>query len=509
MAIAHPAVDARRARRILPFIMLSLMTVVSAVSGLNVALPSLARETGATQTQLTWIVDAYTVVFAGLLLLAGAIGDRIGRKRILLGGLAVFGAAAVAGFIVDDPTHLILVRIAMGVGAAFIMPTTLSVITTSFPVEERPKAIGVWVGAAAGGAVLGVFVTAILLEFYEWNAFFALNVTLAVLAFIGTARMVPADSGARGEPLDIAGGLLSVAAVGGIVYGIIEGADRGWGDAVAVSALVVGIVAGVCFVLWELRVVHPLLDPRLFRIRGFAAGSLSVTAQFFGAFGFFFTALQYLQFVANYSPLQAAAHLLIMPFVLLPTARNAPYLARRIGFRRVGPVGLLSSAIGLGIISTLGTEMNHLVFWGGLVFFAFGMGMAGTPATTAITESLPPAKQGVASAVNDTARELGSAFGIAVLGSAISNRYSDGMADVVVGLPPEIAERVQASVAFTQSPRIAEFGELGQRLVAAAHAAFVDGTGAALATAAGVLLVASAAVALLAPAKSTGAGAEQ
>ncbi|MEV7398491.1 MFS transporter [Aeromicrobium sp. NPDC092404] len=486
---------------VLAVVSLALMTVVSAVSGLNVALPDLARETGATQTQITWIVDAYTVVFAGLLLFAGALGDRFGRRELLAGGLAVFGIAAGLGMLTSDPAQLIALRAMMGIGAAAIMPTTLSIITTSFPVEQRAKAVGVWVGMAGGGAVLGLFGSGLLLEFFSWSSFFGLNVVLAGLALLGTILVVPSSVDADPPRLDLVGALLSLVAVAGSVFGIIEGPERGWGDSLTVAALSVGIVALVAFVLWELRVVQPMLDPRLFRNRAFSAGSLTVMVQFFATFGLFFVVIQYLQFVVARSPLGAAVALLPLPLVMIPLARNAPRIAHKVGFKRIAPLGLALTAAGLVVISQVGTEMTYWSFALGLVLFAAGMGLAGTPSTTAITESLPESKQGVASAVNDTARELGSAFGIAILGSVLNQKYREGMTEAVQGLPPEVAEGAQSSIAFTQSPHVSELGSAGQQLVSAAQQAFVDGIGGALLIAAVVVAVTAVVVGVLAPAR--------
>ena len=485
---------------VLAVVSLALMTVVSAVSGLNVALPDLARETGATQTEITWIVDAYTVVFAGLLLFAGALGDRFGRRELLAGGLAVFGVAAGLGMLTSDPAQLIALRAMMGIGAAAIMPTTLSIITTSFPVEQRAKAIGVWVGMAGGGAVLGLFGSGILLEFFSWSSFFGLNVVLAGLALVGTLLVVPTSVDADPPRLDLVGALLSLVAVAATVFGIIEGPDRGWGDSLTVTALVVGILALVAFVRWELRVAQPMLDPRLFRNRAFSAGSLTVMVQFFATFGLFFVVIQYLQFVVGRSPLGAAVALLPLPLVMIPLARNAPRIAHKVGFKRLAPLGLVLTASGLVVVSQVGTEMTYGWFALGLVLFAAGMGLAGTPSTTAITESLPESKQGVASAVNDTARELGSAFGIAILGSVLNQQYRDGMTEAVHGLPSEVAEGAQSSIAFTQSPHVSELGSAGQQLVTAAQNAFVDGIGGALLIAAAVVAVTAVIVAFLAPA---------
>jgi MFS family permease len=383
------------------------------------------------------------------------------------------------------------------------MPTTLSVITTSFPEAERPRAIGVWVGIAGGGAVLGLFASGLLLEFYSWQSFFALNVVLAAIALVGVIAVVPRSADENPLSLDWIGAVLSLAAVGGLVFGIIEGPERGWDDAATIAAIAIGLVALAAFVVWELRQRQPMLDPRLFRHRGLSAGTLTITVQFFAAFGFFFIMLQYLQFVTDRSPLEAAIALLPLPFVLLPIARNAPHLAQRIGFRWTGLIGLAFMSGGFAVLSQLEADTPYWFLLLGLVPFAIGMGLAGTPATTAITASLPVAKQGVASALNDTAREVGSAFGIAILGSVLNQAYRDGMADAVAGLPPAIAERVLASIAFTAAPEVQQAGPAAEPIVAAARDAFASGVADAVLIGSVVLLAAAVVVFVLAPGRQT------
>jgi EmrB/QacA subfamily drug resistance transporter len=408
-------------RHVLVMMCVALATVVSAVSSLNVALPDLARDTGATPTQLQWIVDAYALVFAGLLLPAGALGDRFGRRRVLLTGLGIFGLGAAAATTIDDPGTLIAIRAFMGLGAALIMPTTLSIITATFPAGERDRAVGAWAGVAGGSALLGLLVSGSLLEIASWPSVFGLSVALAAIAFVGSLRVVPARDAHEPEALDPVGGALSALALSALVWAFIEGPNRGWGATLVVGGFVAAVVLGTAFVAWELRRREPMLDPRLFRLHGFSSGSLSIFVQFFAMFGVIFVLLQFLQLVLGYSPLEAGAALAPMAVVMITVAPRVPRLVERVGVRPVGPTGLALIAVGLVVISTMdaGSSYWHLLA-GGLVL-GLGMALAATPATTAIVESLPDEKQGVASAVNDASREVGGALGIAVLGSVLAD----------------------------------------------------------------------------------------
>jgi EmrB/QacA subfamily drug resistance transporter len=474
-------------RAVLPVICLALATVVAAVASLNVAIPSVARDTHATQTQLAWIIDAYALVFAALLLLGGAFGDRYGRRRALLIGLALFGAGSLAAMTVSDPGWLIALRGVLGVGASLVMPATLSTITSTFPADQKPRAVGAWAGVAGASAILGLLTSGVLLEQWSWRAVFGLNVVLAVLAVIGTLRVIPESADPDAPRLDMVGALITVAGLGVLVYSIIEAPTAGWASARTLLGIVAGLVILAGFAGWELTRRNPLLDPRLFGHRAFAAGTLSITLQFFGFFGFIFLLLQYLQLVRDDSPLIAALSLIPMALAMMPTARIvAPRLVARIGQRRACVLGLTLIAGGFLVIAQLDTTSSYWMLLAGLLPLGAGMGLAMLPATTAITDALPVAKQGVGSAMNDLSRELGGALGIAVLGSVMQSTYRDHLD--VSGLPGPLAGQARSSLALAaRLPAVAD----------QARASFVDGMQSALILAAVVAALAAVAVIVL------------
>jgi len=485
----------------LPAIALSLMTVISAVAGLNVALPSIARDLGASQTQLTWIVDAYTVVFAGLLLLSGALSDRFGRRNGLVFGLIIYLVVASYGLIVDSVGNLIILRAVMGIGAAFIMPSTLSVITASFPPEDRSRAVGVWVGVAGGGAFIGLFGSAFLMRYYSWHSFFAMNMVLAILGLIGSLTVVPNSSDESGKKLDVVGGLISIVLVGGLVFGIIEGAELGWGSVEAITGFALALIALPTFIIVESKKDNPLLDPRIFANRGFTMGSLSIFLQFFGQFGFIFVGLQFLQFVYGLTPWQAVLRLMIVPLIVLPMSRVAGVLSKTIPQKYLGSFGLSFLAIGMYIFSTMPLTFSYVHFWSGLALFAFGMALASTPATTAITNSLPSEKQGVASAVNDVSRELGSALGIAIVGAILNTAYRNGMADSLKTIPTALADKVSQSIAFTSAQPPVGMETQFEALKQKAFESFQHGTSLSMRMIMWVAIAAAVAIFTLAPKK--------
>jgi EmrB/QacA subfamily drug resistance transporter len=481
-------ISPRRRTAVLVTMLLALVLVVAGVSMMAVAVPSLTAALGASPSQVQWIVDGYTVALAALLLPAGAFGDRFGRRRALVAGIAIFGVASAASALSDSASALIAWRVLAGVGAALIMPGTLSTITSVFPPEGRAKAVGVWAGFAGAGGILGMLVGGGLLEQWWWGSIFVVSSVLAVAALIATVATVPETREGEHVGLDPLGAVLAVLGIGGLVLGIIEGPSRGWSDPLTLAGVIGGIVAGVLFVAWELRTPTPLLDPRLFKLRGFATGSASLFLQFFAIFGFFFISLQYLQLVLGYGTLKSAVALLPIAVVMMPLSTVAASLAERHGQRIIGAAGLMISAVGFVVIATMTASSSYWELLVALLIIGGGTALAMTPATNAIVGSLPRAKQGVASAVNDTARELGSAFGIAILGSAFNSGYRSRIDGNLHGLPP--AARAASHEAPASAIAVAhKLGVSGNVLADAARDAFMVGSRYAMSIGAVLLVV--------------------
>ncbi|WP_406177216.1 MFS transporter [Streptomyces sp. NBC_00996] len=466
---------------------LGLGTVVAAMASLNVALPDLARDTHATQTDLSWIVDAYSLVFASLLLPAGALGDRFGRRRALLVGLAIFGGASAAAVFTTDPSALIAVRGLLGVGAALVMPATLSTITGTFPRAQRARAVSVWATVAGAAGLLGILATGALLEQWSWRSVFLLNVALALVAFMGTLWQVPESAEPEQPRLDVTGAILAVVGLVALVYSVIEAPTRGWDDPATLGGIGLGLIVLVGFVLFELRRQQPLLDPRLFKNRHFAAGSLSIMLQFFVFFGFIFVMMQYLQLVRRDSALMAAVTMLPMALAMGSFSRLTPRLVTRFGLRGPWTVGLVAVAVAMGILSRVDAASSYWLIAAGLVPLGAGMGLAMTPATAAITDALPRSLQSVGSAMNDLSRELGGALGIAILGSLLSASYRSHLH--LAHLPAPVSEAAHSSLAAAHA--------IGGPVAEQARSAFLDGMQFALLGGAAAAALAAVAVAVL------------
>lgn len=492
-------VDPRRRLLILAAMCVALVAVVASVSGLNVAQQALAADLDASQSQLLWIINGYTLALAALLMPVGAIGDRWGRKPILMIGLVAFSLTSLASSFATEPNVLIALRVLAGVAAAMVMPVTLSVITTSFPREEQARAIGTWAGFAGAGGIIGLFASAAIIDNATWPWVFALPIALAAVSFLLTALFVPHSVEHSGAGFDLAGSILSVLAVGGLVLAFHEGPERGWTATITVAALAVGVVAAVAFVFVELRRDHPLLDVRVFALRGLAAGSINLFVVFAVMFSLFLVLVQYLQAVLGYSALKAASGLLPMAVMMMPLSTIAPTIAERIGFRRTLVTGMLLLAGGLGLFATMADpEGGYWSVLPGILVLGAGVGLAMSPSTAAITSSLPEEKQGVASALNDTVREMGGAVGIALIGSVLNSAYRTNVEPTAASLPPAVAEPVTEGIGGALAVAD-QLGAGGTALVDAARQAFVDGMAPALYLAAGLALAGAAFTAVRGP----------
>jgi EmrB/QacA subfamily drug resistance transporter len=469
---------------------------------LNVTLPTLARDLGVTASQLQWMVDAYILVFAGLLLTMGALGDRFGRKLALNVGLVVFVAASVASAFAGSPEILIATRAAMGIGAALIMPSTLSIITNIFPPTERGRAIGVWAGVAGLGIVLGPIIAGWLLERFWWGSVFLVNLPVVALAIGAGWPLVPESRDPNATPLDPIGATLSIAALVTLVYGIIQAPEHGWNDPLILGAFGVAAVLAVAFLWWERRAEHPMLPMELFGNPRFSAASGAIAMVFFALFGSVFLLTQHLQFVLGYSPLQAGVRILPVA-VLVVAAPLAARLTERIGAKLVVAAGLLTVAGALWLLSTVELGDGYGLVAGVLALLGTGMGFTMAPATESIMGSLPLAKAGVGSAMNDTTRQVGGALGVAVLGSILAASYAAAIQPELGDAPPPIAHTAGDSIGAAATVA-ARLGPPGQGLLEAARSAFIQGMGDAVQVGAGVAALAALLVLLFLPARATG-----
>jgi EmrB/QacA subfamily drug resistance transporter len=412
---------------------LSLVIISLSNTSLNVALPTLADELDASPAGLQWIVASYSLVFAGLLLSAGALGDRYGRRLALNVGLAIFGLASALAALCTTTAQLVVARGAMGVGAALIMPATLSVIAHVFPQEERTRAVAIWAGFSGAGGAAGSVLSGWLLEHYWWGSIFLGNVVVAAVALVAGAILVPPSRDAAAPRLDPFGVVLSIAAMTSLVYVIIRAPDVGWFARETALGLVGAGALLAAFLWWERRASSPMLDLGLFRDRAFVGAALTITTIFFVMYGTIFVLTQVLQSVEGYSPFEAGLRTLPMPVAFMLAAPQSARMVVRWGLRRVVCGGLLLLATGATVLAIAAGSGDYPLVALGLVAAAVGMGMTTAPSTGAIMYSVPLSHSGVASAINDTTRELGSSLGVAVLGAVLTASYQSelGATDLV------------------------------------------------------------------------------
>ena len=468
----------RETREVKPSLILfatvtAAILVVANISSLNVALPELSRELGASQSDVQWMIDIYAFFLATLLLPAGALGDRYGRRRMLLIGIFILGAANAASLITTDVSLVIASRAISGVGAACIFPATLSTITTTLPEDKRVRGVALWTASVFFGGLSGVLISGVLMENYWWGSVFLAMAILAAVIFIFCWKYLPDSSSPDEANLDPLGAFLAFLAVGGIVFGVMEGPTKGWASALIVTSFIIGVISLLLFVTWERHTPRPLLDVRMFGDRGVRSGSISLLVQFTVAFGFFFLTVPLLAFVFGYGPLDMGLSLMPAAIGLFPASAIAIPLTRRIGFRSVGTIGLLllAGAFYLGTSLSVGSDYTHFAIV--VIIYGAGIGFASPPATEIIVEALPMEKQGVASALNDVLRELGAVIGIALSGSIFNAGYRKSILSIE-GFPQDVVDGVRETPAVA-SLIAPSFGEDGLLLLDQVAQSVIEG----------------------------------
>jgi EmrB/QacA subfamily drug resistance transporter len=466
---------------------LSLVVIGLDNTILNVALPTLVKDLHATASQLQWMVDAYVLVFAGLLLTSGALGDRYGRKLALNAGMWIFGAGSIASAFSGSAGMLILARGAMGIGGALIMPSTLSILTNVFPPKERGQAIGIWAAVAGLGIILGPVIGGYLLDHFWWGSVFLINIPIVAVALVTGYFLIPESKDSEARRLDPVGALLSIAGLSALLYAIIEAPGRGWTSGTTLTFFALAAVLIAIFMWWEIRSDHPMLDLKFFENPRFSAASMSITLVFFAMFGSIFLLTQHLQFVLGYTPLQAGVRLMPVATLIVAAALSSRF-TDRFGTKIVVVTGLVIVSIALFLLTTLSLSSGYLPVAFSVGILGLGMGTTMAPATDSIMGSLPLGKAGVGSAMNDTTRQVGGALGVAIVGSIMSSSYSSHMAAAVKGLPVAAAAAARNSVGAATAVAH-QVGPQGTSLLRAAHVAYINAMGDAVMVAAAVALM--------------------
>lgn len=501
---AAVALSSGRRRVVLLTLCLAAFTINLDTTIVNVTLPTLVRDLNASTRQLQWIVDSYNLVFAAFVLAAGSLSDRFGRKGALLTGLAIFAAGSIVGSRATSPGQLIAIRAVIGLGAAVIFPTTLSILTNVFTERsERAKAIGVWGAMTGVGVAAGPIVGGWLLEHFWWGSIFLAVVPVAAVVAVMTVLWVPTSRDPGTPRLDLVGLALSTATIGTLVFTIIEAPEVGWLAGRSLAGFAVVAVLLVVFVRWERRVAQPMLDVDLFRNLRFTAASGSVTISFFALFGFIFMVTQYFQFLKGYSPFSTGLRLLPVAISVGAASIIGTKLAVRVGNKAIVSAGLASMGIAFLWISTASVATPYLELAGQMIVLGVGMGFTSAPATEAIMGVVPKEKAGIGSAINDATRELGGTLGVAVIGSVFASIYAARLA-LPHGLPPQATHAARESVggAFIAAQRVSDagLGSAASLLKDAASRAFLDGFAIGCLVAAGVALLGALVAAVLLPA---------
>ena len=473
LSSAESAVHANRWKT-LGVLALSLVIIGLDNTILNVALPTLQQEFNASASGLQWMVDSYLLVFAGLLLVFGTLGDRFGRKLALQAGVSIFGLASLGALVADTAGQVIAVRALMGVGAALIMPATLSIIANVFPPDERGKAIGIWAALAAVGIGLGPLTGGLLLEWFDWSSVFLVNIPFALAALLLGIRLVPESRDPNPGAFDIPGAVLSTAGFSALVYAVIEAPGKGWTSGIVLGLLAVSVLLLAAFLWWERRTDHPMLDLDFFRRPGFSIGTLAVSVAFFALLGGIFALTQYLQFAHGYSAIEAGAIMSPVALGLVMGAGSSSRAVKRLGTARVVSAGLagIAAMLALTLLWEADTSAGWLLAW--FFVLALSMGWVMAPATDAVVGAVPAERSGVASAMNTVARMVSGALGVAVVGSLINSLYANDLGNSAGALPPEAQEAAEESIGAAAAIAERLPGDAGAALLSAASDAFVQ-----------------------------------
>ena len=483
----------------------SLLTITLDNTILNIAIPALERDLHASTSQLQWIADGYILVFAGLLLTTGSLGDRFGRRGALSAGLAVFGAGSLLSAFAASATQLIFTRALMGIGAALIMPATLSLLTNVFSdPRERGRAIGAWAAVAGAGGAIGPVVGGFLLSRFWWGSVFLINVPVVVVALVAGRFLLPPSKDPGAPRLDPLGAVLSVVGLVALLWGIIEAPTKGWADQTVVAGFVAGAAILGGFVYWELQCSSPMLDVRFFRNRRFTAANAGITMVYFAMFGSMFLVTQYLQTVLGFSPLQAGLRMLPTAGIMLVVAPSAPRFVERVGTKVVMGGGLVLASSGLALMSQVPVAHGYAHLIVALGLMSGGMGLVMAPATESIMGSLPPSKAGVGSAMNDTTRQMGGALGVAIIGSVMASSYRPGIGARLgsLQLPAGVLATAKGSVGGALDAARSLPAATGRLVADAGRTQFVHGLRPSLLVASGVVLVVATIVFAFLPARA-------
>lgn len=463
---------------VLAVLCVSLLLIALDNTILNIALPALIRELHATESQLQWIVDIYACVFAGLLLVAGSLGDRIGRKKVFCAGLAIFAVGSAGSAFSASVTSLIVARSVMGVGAACIMPATLSIITNVFrDPGDQARAIGIWSATTGLGIAIGPIAGGWLLAHYWWGSVFLVNVPIATLGLLAAIWLVPDSSDPVRRPIDILGATLSTAGLAMLLWSVIEAPVKGWQSPLVIGSGVGALVILAGFVLWERTTAHPMLLLEPFSDRRFSVAMAAVAMAVFGLMGALFVLTQYLQFSLGFSAMAAGVRILPIAAVLGVAALSSTIIDRLVGTKVVVAAGLLIVATGFWQLTTTTTSQGFGHALLGMVLLGLGAGLIIAPATASVMGTLSRARAGIGSATNSTALQVGGALGVAVIGSVLTSRYQGTMAHTLSGhtVPPAVAHAILGSVGGALAVARIAGGSTGVALTIAARRAFVDG----------------------------------